>query len=141
MLEGANPFEFLVETLSTKPMSFNMGLVDAFSTSKFNAELMTAVEEGENLYKQRKSCPRRVTERLPRWRQVLLLSLRGFRNAARDPTLLLTYNVVTVLVAFLSGCIFYHVKDNIAGVQNRVGTPHPSKYGCFTRLILNPGAM
>lgn len=120
MLEGANPFEFLVEALSTKSRSDDMDMVDSFERSEFYSNLLEVVDEGERLRDSRRDLPRRVTLRYPFWRQVVVLSKRGFRHIARDPSLLFTYNLVTLLVAFLSGCIFYQLTDDFAGVQNRV---------------------
>lgn len=120
MLEGANPFEFLVEALSTNSRHHDMYLVDSFQRSEFFSSLLDVVDEGERLQDSRRQFPRRITLRYPFWKQVIVLSKRGFRHIARDPSLLFTYNLVTMLVAFLSGCIFYQLTDDFAGVQNRV---------------------
>lgn len=53
-------------------------------------------------------------------KQVSLLTVRAFRNVARDPSLLLMYNCVTMGVAVLVGLVFYRLTNDLVGAQNRV---------------------
>ncbi|KAL2418913.1 ABC transporter G family member [Exophiala dermatitidis] len=54
-------------------------------------------------------------------RQFLILSLRTWRNLYRNPILMLTHYAVAILLAVLSGWLFYGVTDDIGGFQNRLG--------------------
>lgn len=54
-------------------------------------------------------------------RQFAILSQRTWRNLYRNPMLMLTHYAIAILLAVLSGYLFYGVTDNIAGFQNRLG--------------------
>ncbi|KPI45410.1 putative ATP-dependent permease [Cyphellophora attinorum] len=54
-------------------------------------------------------------------RQFLILSRRTWRNLYRNPMLMLTHYAVAILLAVLSGWLFYGLSDDIGGFQNRLG--------------------
>ena len=54
-------------------------------------------------------------------RQFLILSKRTWRNLYRNPMLMLTHYAVAVVLAVLSGWLFYGVTDDIGAFQNRLG--------------------
>lgn len=54
-------------------------------------------------------------------RQFLILSRRTWRNLYRNPILMLTHYAVAILLAVLSGWLFYGLTDDIGGFQNRLG--------------------
>ena len=54
-------------------------------------------------------------------RQFLILSQRTWRNLYRNPMLMLTHYAVAVVLAVLSGWLFYGVTDDIGAFQNRLG--------------------
>ena len=54
-------------------------------------------------------------------RQFLILSIRTWRNLYRNPMLMLTHYAIAILLAVLSGFLFYGLTDDIAGFQNRLG--------------------
>jgi len=54
-------------------------------------------------------------------RQFLILSQRTWRNLYRNPMLMLTHYAVAIVLAVLSGWLFYGVTDDIGGFQNRLG--------------------
>ncbi|KAJ9605043.1 FAD-dependent urate hydroxylase [Cladophialophora chaetospira] len=54
-------------------------------------------------------------------RQFLILSKRTWRNLYRNPILMLTHYAVAILLAVLSGWLFYGITDDIGGFQNRLG--------------------
>jgi ABC-type multidrug transport system ATPase subunit/ABC-type multidrug transport system permease subunit len=54
-------------------------------------------------------------------RQFLILSQRTWRNLYRNPMLMLTHYAIAILLAVLSGYLFYGVTDDIKGFQNRMG--------------------
>ncbi|PGH01070.1 hypothetical protein AJ79_08040 [Helicocarpus griseus UAMH5409] len=55
------------------------------------------------------------------WRQFLILSQRTWRNLYRNPMLMLTHYAIAIVLAVLSGYLFYGLTDDIKGFQNRLG--------------------
>ena len=55
------------------------------------------------------------------FQQFMILSLRTWRNLYRNPMLMLTHYAIAILLAVLSGFLFYGLTDDIAGFQNRLG--------------------
>ncbi|KAH8650547.1 hypothetical protein BGZ60DRAFT_462376 [Tricladium varicosporioides] len=53
--------------------------------------------------------------------QFMILSQRTWRNLYRNPMLMLTHYAIAILLAVLSGFLFYGLTDDIAGFQNRLG--------------------
>ena len=54
-------------------------------------------------------------------RQFVILSKRTWRNLYRNPMLMLTHYAIAILLAVLSGYLFYGLTDDIKGFQNRLG--------------------
>jgi ABC-type multidrug transport system ATPase subunit/ABC-type multidrug transport system permease subunit len=54
-------------------------------------------------------------------RQFLILSLRTWRNLYRNPMLMLTHYAIAIILAVLSGYLFYGLTDDIPGFQDRLG--------------------
>jgi ABC-type multidrug transport system ATPase subunit/ABC-type multidrug transport system permease subunit len=54
-------------------------------------------------------------------RQFIILSQRTWRNLYRNPMLMLTHYAIAILLAVLSGFLFYGLTDDIPGFQNRLG--------------------
>ncbi|KAI1349292.1 hypothetical protein F5Y01DRAFT_289623 [Xylaria sp. FL0043] len=54
-------------------------------------------------------------------RQFIILSQRTWRNLYRNPLLMLTHYAIAIVLAVLSGYLFYGLTDDIAGFQNRLG--------------------
>ncbi|KAH8682662.1 hypothetical protein BX600DRAFT_376044 [Xylariales sp. PMI_506] len=54
-------------------------------------------------------------------RQFIILSQRTWKNLYRNPLLMLTHYAIAILLAVLSGYLFYGVTDDIPGFQNRLG--------------------
>ncbi|KAI9841600.1 MAG: hypothetical protein M1837_000507 [Sclerophora amabilis] len=53
--------------------------------------------------------------------QFVILSRRTWRNLYRNPMLMLTHYAIAILLAVLSGYLFYGLTDDIKGFQNRLG--------------------
>ncbi|KAF4629027.1 hypothetical protein G7Y89_g9123 [Cudoniella acicularis] len=53
--------------------------------------------------------------------QFMILSQRTWKNLYRNPMLMLTHYAIAILLAVLSGFLFYGLTDDIAGFQNRLG--------------------
>ena len=53
--------------------------------------------------------------------QFMILSKRTWRNLYRNPMLMLTHYAIAILLAVLSGFLFYGLTDDIKGFQNRLG--------------------
>ncbi|WEW59685.1 FAD-dependent urate hydroxylase [Emydomyces testavorans] len=54
-------------------------------------------------------------------RQFIILSKRTWKNLYRNPMLMLTHYAIAILLAVLSGYLFYGLTDDIKGFQNRLG--------------------
>ena len=54
-------------------------------------------------------------------RQFTILSARTWRNLYRNPMLMLTHYAIAILLAVLTGYLFYGLTDDIKGFQNRLG--------------------
>ncbi|KAI0015412.1 hypothetical protein F4780DRAFT_784184 [Xylariomycetidae sp. FL0641] len=54
-------------------------------------------------------------------RQFIILSERTWKNLYRNPLLMLTHYAIAILLAVLSGYLFYGLTDDIPGFQNRLG--------------------
>ena len=54
-------------------------------------------------------------------RQFMILSRRTWRNLYRNPMLMLTHYAIAILLAVLTGYLFYGLTDDIKGFQNRLG--------------------
>ncbi|KAI0179033.1 hypothetical protein GGR52DRAFT_534567 [Hypoxylon sp. FL1284] len=54
-------------------------------------------------------------------RQFVILSERTWKNLYRNPLLMLTHYAIAILLAVLSGYLFYGLTDDIPGFQNRLG--------------------
>ncbi|KAK7753005.1 FAD-dependent urate hydroxylase [Diatrype stigma] len=53
--------------------------------------------------------------------QFIILSQRTWRNLYRNPLLMLTHYAIAIVLAVLSGYLFYGLTDDIPGFQNRLG--------------------
>ena len=64
---------------------------------------------------------RRTYRHVSLLRQFIILSQRMWRNLYRNPMLMLTHYAIAILLAVLSGYLFYGLTEDIAGFQNRLG--------------------
>lgn len=55
------------------------------------------------------------------WTQFSILSSRTFKNLYRNPKLLLSNYVLSLMVGLFCGLLYYHVSNDISGFQNRLG--------------------
>lgn len=53
--------------------------------------------------------------------QFMILSGRTWKNLYRNPMLMLTHYAIAILLAVLSGFLFYGLTDNLPGFQDRLG--------------------
>ncbi|KAI1207007.1 uncharacterized protein F4807DRAFT_436661 [Annulohypoxylon truncatum] len=53
--------------------------------------------------------------------QFIILSQRTWKNLYRNPLLMLTHYAIAIVLAVLSGYLFYGLTDDIPGFQNRLG--------------------
>ncbi|KAI9825855.1 MAG: hypothetical protein M1832_000796 [Thelocarpon impressellum] len=67
------------------------------------------------------SVPMKGFRRIGWVRQFSILSTRTWRNLYRNPMLMLTHYAIAILLAVLSGFLFYGLTDDIKGFQNRLG--------------------
>jgi hypothetical protein len=55
------------------------------------------------------------------WGQFKILSMRTLKNIYRNPDLLQTHYVISVVMAFICGLLFWRVDNTLSGFQNRLG--------------------
>jgi hypothetical protein len=55
------------------------------------------------------------------WTQFQILSGRTFKNLYRNPNLLVTHYLISVVVSVMCGLLFWKVNSDIGGFQNRMG--------------------
>ncbi|KAJ6095475.1 ABC transporter G family member [Penicillium sp. IBT 16267x] len=96
---------------------------DAFHS--VHDEIVTAVQNAEAANGSQNShlegsAPPKIA-RISLARQFLILSQRTWRNLYRNPMLMLTHYAISILLAVLSGFLFYGLTDDIKGFQNRLG--------------------
>lgn len=89
-------------------------------------EIVTAVQFAEAANGSQNShlegsVPPKGFARVSLARQFLILSQRTWRNLYRNPMLMLTHYAIAILLAVLSGYLFYGLTDDIKGFQNRLG--------------------
>lgn len=53
--------------------------------------------------------------------QFMILSRRTWKNLYRNPMLMLAHYVIAIVLGILCGYLFYDIKDDISGFQNRMG--------------------
>jgi ABC-type multidrug transport system ATPase subunit len=63
----------------------------------------------------------KVFERLGWIGQFMILSQRTWKNLYRNPMLMLAHYAVSIVLAVLCGYLFFAVRDDISGFQNRLG--------------------
>lgn len=63
--------------------------------------------------------------RTPITRELAVLYKRTFTEIIRNPTLLAMHCIMALVMGLLCGGIFYHISNDIAGAQNRLGAPRP----------------
>lgn len=72
------------------------------------------------------------------WMQFKILSGRTLKNLYRNPNLLMMHYVISMLVAVICGMVFWQVKNDMSGFQNRMGMLFFScalfGFGCLTSL-------
>ncbi|CEO98607.1 unnamed protein product (mitochondrion) [Plasmodiophora brassicae] len=143
-LKGTNPFEYLISNLndsdtlagiyagSAEFSAMKASIVDAIADTDA-PDVAGDIESGSSGddagYGPRRSSSEdgsfgikvEQRKRLTFWEQVCLLTHRAFRVVARNPALMILYNVVTVVIAILSGLTFWQVDMAVSGTQNRIG--------------------
>lgn len=55
------------------------------------------------------------------WTQILVLSSRTFKNSYRNPKLLLSSYILSLIVGMFCGYLYYNISNDISGFQNRLG--------------------
>ncbi|KAJ5634330.1 ABC transporter G family member [Penicillium herquei] len=99
---------------------------DSYVSHSVRDEISTAVQSAEaangsqNSHLEGSVSPKSFA-RVSLARQFLILSQRTWRNLYRNPMLMLTHYAISILLAVLSGYLFYGLTDDIKGFQNRLG--------------------
>lgn len=136
---GSTPPQILVEEPDDAPPSAGTnldGIVQAYKDSeiaaKIHDEIQEAVDNARNANGQNGqavdgaangngSAIGRGYARVGYATQFIILSQRTWRNLYRNPLLMLTHYAIAIVLAVLSGCLFYGLTDDMSGFQNRLG--------------------
>lgn len=91
---------------------------EEISTSVKNATTANGLPNGQP---NGASAAMKTYRRIGYFGQFFILSRRTWRNLYRNPLLMLTHYAIAILLAVLSGYLFYGLTDDIPGFQNRMG--------------------
>lgn len=98
-------------------------LVDCYKVSRVAQEITNALMSAkDNDDLQGMSTPLGSGyKRVGALKQFQILSMRTFKNLYRNPMLLLTHYAIAVLLALLSGYLFFNISNDLPGFQGRLG--------------------
>ncbi|KAF7789625.1 hypothetical protein EIP86_000571 [Pleurotus ostreatoroseus] len=104
-------------------------LVDAFARSEIAVQLKADIDAAAAHAQDESALPDVALENdLTRGRQraswgtqFRILSGRAFKNLYRDPALLAAHYVSAIVLALICGSFYYHVQNDMGGIQNRLG--------------------
>lgn len=112
--EHDNPADFALDLLINCDETSMTTLRNAYNQSHTNVNdsvSTTTLEIGSNDFISRSNL-----------HDLYFVSLRTFRNTIRDPAMVASQIVVSILLALLTGLVFNQIKPTIeTGVQNRLG--------------------
>ncbi|KAI3404568.2 ADP1 [Candida oxycetoniae] len=91
-----------------------------FVESPLAGELKHEIKEGKNHPKSLDLKPRDF-KKATFFGQAGILASRTFKNLYRNPRLLLAHYLLSMLVGLFTGYLYYDVKNDISGFQNRLG--------------------
>ncbi|KAI5958923.1 ADP1 [Candida theae] len=95
-------------------------LQSLFVESSLAEELKTEIDEGKENPKEF-DLKRHDIKKATILEQIFILSSRTFKNLYRNPRLLLAHYVLSLVVGLFCGYLYYDVKNDISGFQNRLG--------------------
>ena len=101
--EGYNTADYIIDLTMTCDLE----------TFKYSVEMPEQHEEGISLTNS--------SDKLPFVDQVFILSQRTVVNLYRNPLLLLAHYATSIIIAFFCGALYWQVKNDMGGVQNRLG--------------------
>lgn len=94
-------------------------LPSIFKESVIAGELLTEINQ-----LKANPLPYKINEQYKRasfLTQVAILSSRTFKNLYRNPKLLLTHYILSLIMGCFCGYLYYDIKNDISGFQNRLG--------------------
>jgi hypothetical protein len=115
----SNPFEYLIEALSTEGYELHDRLVQGFSLSPSSEQLGKEIEREVDC-QQGQSPPLQRTS-ISVSSKAIRLFQRHFRHIARNPKLLLLHNTVHLVVGVVVGLLYFNLQITFAGVISRAG--------------------
>ncbi|KAI1432745.1 hypothetical protein GGR50DRAFT_560707 [Xylaria sp. CBS 124048] len=125
---GAIPPQIVIEDVHGLPPAAGTNLdslVQSFAESdiaaNINEDTQQAIAAARELGGANPSAVRPSYYRIGYVRQFIILSQRTWKNLYRDPLLMLTHYAIAIVLAVLSGYLFYGLTDDIPGFQNRLG--------------------
>lgn len=120
-----NPADYLLDIASRDSVGFIKNLAIIYKNSSIfdNVSILISHEIQKTKNKERfKNNYYFKKEYASSWlTQCLVLSKRTFINNIRNPYLIKTQYFLTIIIGTLLGMIYWHVENDIVGVQNRAG--------------------
>ncbi|KAI5954232.1 ADP1 [Candida jiufengensis] len=92
-----------------------------FIESSLARELIDEINEGKEHPKEFDLRKHDIFKKATMWQQIAILSSRTFKNLYRNPRLLFAHYLLSMLVGLFCGYLYYDVKNDISGFQNRLG--------------------
>ncbi|XP_067850614.1 broad substrate specificity ATP-binding cassette transporter ABCG2 [Heptranchias perlo] len=120
--EGHDIEMALDESDSRKETTIAGKLVDEYSRSTYCSEMISELNklsQGQN--GDSASVPRRITYATSFCHQLKWVTKRSFKNLIRNPQASVAQVMVSVLLGLIMGAIFFGVKNDMIGIQNRAG--------------------
>lgn len=90
-----------------------------FTASQHGIQLIESIQTYTHFHTRRPS--EQPEPKAPYRKQLLVLSTRALVNLYRNPLLLVSHYAITIVLAVFTGCLFWKVSNDMAGVQNRLG--------------------
>jgi energy-coupling factor transporter ATP-binding protein EcfA2 len=103
-------------------------LIAAYKSSSIAKDIQTSVDAPAPSPAGTGGIPNGLTSadgkgfrRLGWWGQFTILSGRTWKNLYRNPMLMLAHYAISIVLAVLCGYLFFGIRDDISGFQNRLG--------------------
>ncbi|KAM4603776.1 broad substrate specificity ATP-binding cassette transporter ABCG2-like [Polymixia lowei] len=119
-MQGSEELDF--EELSSSRLSIEERLVEEYKNSSYSRETQAELEriaQGKECLTRPKS--RTITYNSSFFHQLCWVLSRTFQNLMLNPQTSVAQLGVTVFLALIVGAIFFGVKDDQSGIQNRMG--------------------
>ncbi|KAM6220509.1 broad substrate specificity ATP-binding cassette transporter ABCG2 [Rhynchocyon petersi] len=111
-----------IEECSQKDKTIIDKLADFYANSNFYKEMKTELDGLSGVQKKKKTTAfKEITYATSFCHQLRWISKRSFKNLLGNPQASIAQLIITALLGLVVGAIFYGLKDDQTGIQNRAG--------------------